>query len=340
MQQVGLLKKTGLGLGVLALAAFAATGCDSDDDGGSSAYAGLSLSAENPFEGFGLYVYPGTQAARAAAALESSSPDDAALAAKIASQPAAEWFDQPVAEMGLAVDSYVTEAASEGSLPVLVAYNIPARDCGQYSAGGVADAGLYREWIDVFTQSIGERPAIVVLEPDALPLIEQCLSEEDQDQRLELFEYAVQGLSALPNAAVYIDAGHSSWISVEDMAARLRGAGIEQVRGFSLNVSNYQRDEDLVSFGQRLIAELDLDVHFVIDSSRNGNGPEAGPEGWCNPEGRALGRVPGAVTDVDGLDAYLWIKRPGESDGQCRGGPAPGLWFPERAFELARNASW
>ena len=78
----------------------------------------------------------------------------------------------------------------------------------------------------------------------------------------------------------------------------------------------------------------------MIDSSRNGNGPATGPESWCNPTGRALGRAPTAETDDPALDAYLWVKRPGESDGACAGGPAPGLWFPERAFELARNASW
>ncbi|MGW5026607.1 glycoside hydrolase family 6 protein, partial [Streptomyces albidoflavus] len=37
------------------------------------------------------------------------------------------------------------------------------------------------------------------------------------------------------------------------------------------------------------------------------------------------------------LDAYLWIKRPGESDGSCRGGPSAGTWWPEYALGLARN---
>lgn len=52
------------------------------------------------------------------------------------------------------------------------------------------------------------------------------------------------------------------------------------------------------------------------------------------------------------LDAYLWIKIPGESDGTCtRGGPAgspdpewgvidppAGQWFPDQALQLARLA--
>lgn len=53
------------------------------------------------------------------------------------------------------------------------------------------------------------------------------------------------------------------------------------------------------------------------------------------------------------LDAYLWIKVPGESDGQCtrgtagpgdpaRGGitdPAAGAWFPQMSLELVQNAN-
>jgi endoglucanase len=52
------------------------------------------------------------------------------------------------------------------------------------------------------------------------------------------------------------------------------------------------------------------------------------------------------------LDAYLWIKIPGESDGQCyrwttgpldpvRGiaDPAAGQWFPDMALELVHNAN-
>ncbi|MDW6059143.1 glycoside hydrolase family 6 protein [Streptomyces sp. FXJ1.4098] len=50
-------------------------------------------------------------------------------------------------------------------------------------------------------------------------------------------------------------------------------------------------------------------------------------------------------------DAALWVKTPGESDGQCLRGtegphdpergmvdPEAGEWFPEQALELVRNA--
>jgi Glycosyl hydrolases family 6 len=54
------------------------------------------------------------------------------------------------------------------------------------------------------------------------------------------------------------------------------------------------------------------------------------------------------------IDAYLWVKIPGESDGECTRGRGPtgtvdpewGIvdpgarqWFPEMALELAQNAN-
>jgi len=300
----------------------------------------VALPPGNPFQALPLYVYPNTHAAQAAEQLEASSPDEAGLAEKIAEHPAAEWFSYPYETIAAEVDSYVSAAASAGELPVLVPYHLPNRDCGLYSAGGAEDPQAYRDWAAAFVAAIGDRPAVVVLEPDSLPQLDTCLSASDQVQRLELTRSFAQALSALPSTMVYLDAGHSSWVPADIMAQRLLAAGIAEVRGFSLNVSNYQRDEDLLRYGHDLIARLGLDTHFVIDSSRNGNGPATGAESWCNPTGRALGRAPTADTGDPTLDAYLWVKRPGESDGECAGGPAPGLWFPERAFELARNATW
>jgi endoglucanase len=101
-------------------------------------------------------------------------------------------------------------------------------------------------------------------------------------------------------------------------------------------------------------------THFVIDTSRNGQGPWTASDGeytgdaqtWCNPPGRGLGLRPTVRTGSSLLDAYLWIKPPGESDGSCTrstGGtmdpewgivdPAAGAWFPAQALELAQLAN-
>ena len=109
--------------------------------------------------------------------------------------------------------------------------------------------------------------------------------------------------------------------------------------GFALNTSNYIADDELIGYGNDIARRLGGDVHYVIDSSRNGNG--AAPDSqWCNPPGRALGRRPTPVSDGSLLDAFAWLKSPGESDGSCNGGPPAGQWYHAMALELARNAKW
>jgi endoglucanase len=305
----------------------------------SSAPAAAALG--NPFADLEIYRAPYSNAENAQKQLERDNPADAALVGKVAAEPQASWYGGWSGDIKTVVTNYVNAAERAGELALLVAYNIPNRDCGQYSAGGASDDGAYREWIKGFADGIGARRAVVVLEPDAVPLLDACLSKPDQSKRLELIRETVVTLEALPHVAVYIDAGHSSWVPVPEMAERLKLAGIAEARGFALNTSNYRADDELIKYGKDLIAALGIDTHFIIDSSRNGNGPAPpGEEDWCNPEGRALGRPPTANTGEPVLDAYVWIKRPGESDGTCKGGPPAGQWFLERAVEMARNAKW
>jgi endoglucanase len=75
---------------------------------------------------------------------------------------------------------------------------------------------------------------------------------------------------------------------------------------------------------------------FVVDTSRNGLGSNGE---WCNPTGRALGRPATGDTGAANVHAYLYVKRPGESDGTCNGGPAAGAWWAEYALGLAQRAS-
>ena len=145
-----------------------------------------------------------------------------------------------------------------------------------------------------------------------------------------------------PQADVYIDAGNVTWNPAAEIARRLELAGIDRATGFSLNVSNFHTTEDTTAYGHDISAAIGADggTPFVIDTSRNGNGPweSDDPESWCNPPGRALGATPTTDTGDDLVDAWLWIKTPGESDGECRGAPPAGVWYPEYALELARNA--
>jgi hypothetical protein len=233
------------------------------------------------------------------------------------------------------IQSTLTAAATQASAPVFVAYNIPQRDCGSFSAGGSNTSDGYKLWIQTIASAIGDKNAIVVLEPDALAQI-GCLSQADQSTRLNLLSYAVTALKAKKGVAVYIDAGHSAWIDAATMAARLAKANVAAADGFSLNVSNFQTTANNVVYGTAVSSKID-NKHFVIDTSRNGNGSNGE---WCNPSNRALGEKPTLTTGIPLVDGYLWIKNPGESDGSCNGGPSAGNWWLQYGQGLASLAHW
>jgi endoglucanase len=289
----------------------------------------------DPFEGARMYVDPDSNAARQAEEWRATRPLDAMAMRRIASRPQADWFGDWNKDVRGDVGARVSEIAAAGALPVLVAYNIPNRDCGGYSAGGARSGRAYLAWLRGFAAGIGDRRAAVVLEPDALAGID-CLSARARRARLRLLRRAVRVLESRSAASVYIDAGHSGWNPVGVTVRRLRKAGVRRARGFALNVSNFRFTEAELDYGHRIGATLD-DKNFVIDTSRNGLGPA--PDGaWCNPPGRALGPAPTATTADPLADAYLWIKLPGESDGTCNGGPSAGVWWPEYALGLAERA--
>ena len=289
------------------------------------------------FEGTRLYVEPSSDARRQADAWRFSRPEDARQMDKIAAGADADWFGDWSGDVRAAVDARVTAITNAGALPVLVAYNIPNRDCSGQSAGGASSPEAYKQWIRAFADGIRGRKAAVVIEPDAIALT-GCLTEVDKATRLALIKDAVDVLEAEGNIATYVDAGHPSWVPAAEMAARLKEAGVGPADGFSLNVSNFRTTASNVAYGKDLSSKVGGD-HFVIDTARNGLGPSPDDE-WCNPSGRALGERPGPDTADPLVDAYLWVKPPGESDGSCNGGPPAGRWWPEYALGLAQRAAY
>jgi endoglucanase len=252
----------------------------------------------------------------------------------IASRPQAVWYGDFTPMLGAAVATQASAANAAGAVPVMVVYNIPQRDCGSYSAGGATSPDTYKAWIRTFAAAIGTRRAIVILEPDALASLD-CLAPADRATRFALIADAVDVLSKQANVVTYVDIGHSKWLPSDQAAGRLAKAGVANARGFSLNVSNYNWSADENTYGRDVAARLGS-KGFVVDTSRNGRGPAPGNE-WCNPAGRGLGAPPSIAPD-GGPDANLWIKRPGESDGTCNGGPAAGVFWPEYALGLVQRA--
>ena len=370
---------------------------------------------------------------------------DAALIAEMEAVPRAVWFTSGTpAQAGQQVRQTMAEAAIERAVPVLVAYDIPGRDCAQYSAGGALDQADYQAWISAFAAGIGTGKAIVILEPDALgnepsdcggPSANYPFTDAE---RIAELQYAGAALESDPGVSAYLDGTHSAWQSVGTITQRLLEANVQDTQGFYLNVSNYQPTPELTDYGtwisdciamvtdpsnadynnpsacasqyypatQSDFSTWDLTTqwyaqnmgsavattHFVIDTSRNGDGPNSMAEyasapydqpagvvstlatgNWCNPPDSGLGILPTANTGVPLLDAYLWVKTPGQSDGQCdsAGGvrswdytdytqptwpttasaqalfdplwgvddPAAGAWFPQQAIQLAQDAS-
>jgi endoglucanase len=379
-----------------------------------------------------------------AALIASRNTRDANLIRRMIKQPQAVWFTRGTPEsVARDVSKTVERAIDQGAVPVLVAYNIPFRDCAQFSAGGATSVAEYKAWIDGFAAGIGNAQAVVILEPDGLGIIpwyttidgvqEWCQPAEADPEtaaadRFQMLNYAVDALQALTNVSVYLDGTHSAWLNVGDATHRLLQAGVQDADGFYLNVSNYQftsnsrfygtwiskcityvtevnpgdygscgnqywnggpatnwtgaamdryqewRNEpysgdptdlawNTVGIDSRydlILGNVEPTTHFVIDTSRNGQGPWTplvtypDAQDWCNPPDRGLGLRPTANTGLALLDAYLWIKIPGESDGQCTRGlgptgtvdpewgivdPAAGAWFPEMALDLVHNAN-
>jgi endoglucanase len=340
---------------------------------------------------------------------------DAKAVLRMITTPQAVWFTSGTPQdIEHNVRKLVEEASLWHTVPVLVAYNVPGRDCALYSAGGAATGDAYKAWIDGFVKGLGNTKAVVLVEPDGLALLPTDCGQPDTYNRVSLINYAAHALEADKNASVYLDAGNSAWHAVGDIAQRLVDAGIQDVQGFSTNISNYRETayethldtwiSECIAFGNNAadggwrlghytwcasqyysplgsVNPNDISTwgnsdlwytqnlgsavpatHFVVDTSRNGAGPwnapadhpdpAGNPQIWCNPPSRGVGLLPTAKTGVALLDAYLWVKIPGESDGQCyrwttgpldpvrnMADPAAGMWFPEMALELARNAN-
>ncbi|MEU9205967.1 glycoside hydrolase family 6 protein [Streptomyces sp. NPDC048332] len=281
-----------------------------------------------------LYRHPASQVLDWVAA----HPDDPRrplIETRIAARPAAVWFAAyNPGSVTSQVRSVTAAAARAGRTPVLVPYVIPDRDCGGASGGGAPGLAAYDAWMREFAAGLGGAPVIVILEPDAIALAD-CLAPGDRAARYASLARAGRTLHAAgPNARVYFDGGHSGWHAASKQAAALRAAGAASSGdGIFTNVSNFHRTADEAAYARRVLAALGGPARLgaVIDTSRNGNGPPEAGE-WCDPPGRALGRTPTTDTGESRIDAYLWVKLPGESDG-CSG--TAGSFAADYAYRLA-----
>ncbi|MFF0162898.1 glycoside hydrolase family 6 protein [Streptomyces sp. NPDC005263] len=289
------------------------------------------------FESTRIYRHPESQVLDWVRA-NGADPRRAVIESRIADRPAALWFaDFTPSTITSRVRAVTSGGAAQGRVPVLVAYTIPGRDCGGASEGGAPDLDAYDAWIDAFAAGLGSGEVVVILEPDSVAQAD-CLSAGERSRRFASLARAGRVLKAAdPRARVYYDAGHSGWNPAAKQASWLRQAGAASAAssdGVFSNVSNFHRTSDEIAYDRRVLDALGgpPGLGAVIDTSRNGNGAPADGE-WCDPPGRGIGRAPTLSTGQDRIDAFLWVKLPGESDG-CKG--SPGTFSPSYAYELAR----
>jgi endoglucanase len=282
----------------------------------------------------GLYIEPWGAAASAAKELAAEGKDDEAdAAATIAEEPVAIWLssfydDDELIDL---IERNITASERNGTTPVFVTYDIPNRDCGYQSAGGADTDADYLEWNQLVVDNIKGHRAVILVEPDSIGHMSTC--PEQSTSRAETLKSAV---AAMYDAGIpaYMDGGNSSWVDAETMATRLHEAGVSKARGFFTNVANYNTEDDEREYAERLADLLGGDVHYVIDVGRNGQGWRGT---WCNGVGAGLGRTPRVAVNGDRIDAFLWVKTPGASDGRCTGGPGAGKWFASYAEDLVSN---
>jgi cellulose 1,4-beta-cellobiosidase len=293
-------------------------------------------------------------------------------------------------------DALKQEAAGGGPVvPVFVVYNLPNRDCAAEGSRGElfvdkgGEARYQTEFIDVIAAAFAAHPSqkiVVILEPDSLANlvtnieVPTCAAAEQIYRRGTA--YAISKLS-MPNVFIYIDGAHAGWLGwpknlpkaitvfKEVLAA---AGGADRIRGFALNVSNYDPprepkaqksgpddpSQDEIGYAEDLAAGLAkagiTGKGFIIDTSRNGRGGiRSTPGNWCNVKGAGLGERP-AIAPVPNIDAYFWVKTPGESDGTTDrkaarfdencvsddampGAPEAGELFAPYLIDLAKNAN-
>jgi cellulose 1,4-beta-cellobiosidase len=302
---------------------------------------------------------------------------------QVASIP--KWLDQAKAQQ---------QASGRPKLSLFVVYDMPNRDCAAKSSAGelkVAENGAARyrsEFIDPIVAHFAaypEIPIVVILEPDSLGNLATNMNipacVEARQTYLESTAYAIQKLG-LPNVSIYLDAAHAGWlgwdgnrekaVKIWKQVLKLAG-GVDTIRGFATNTSNYthltNRDglaleptdpcyNELV-YVKKLAVSLGehgiRDKGFIVDTSRNGKGGIRKVWGhWCNIKGAGLGERPVAAPEPF-VDAYFWVKPPGESDGTSDPGqprfdaecassdsaaaaPQAGQWFQSYFLDLVRNA--
>jgi endoglucanase len=271
---------------------------------------------------------------------ENPNHKDLASIAYIAKVPAFNWLGNWNTDVRDFVARICKEAKAQGKIALFIIYNIPGRDNGSHSSGGAGSPEAYRKFVMDIVSGIDDAKAWVIVEPDASALSLNLNNPTLIKERFEMLNTALDILRTRPNVKIGIDASHPEWIqNVDELVPLLRKAGLDRADFVSINVSNFVDLSKCEEYARKIFERTGK--RSVIDTSRNGNGTWSNPnneaEPWLNPPGRAIGKLPQVFSSGPVL-AYVWAKRPGESDAPVRGGPNAGEFWPQYAIDLVKNA--
>nr|XP_036575920.1 Cellobiohydrolase II [Colletotrichum truncatum]KAF6782576.1 Cellobiohydrolase II [Colletotrichum truncatum] len=276
-----------------------------------------------------------------------------------------------------------------------VVYDLPDRDCAAAASNGefaIANGGVakYKEYIDAIRTMLlkySDIRTLLVIEPDSLANLVTNLNVPKcagaQAAYLECTDYAIRQLN-LPHVAMYLDGGHAGWLgwpanlppAAQMYAKVFKDAGSPKaLRGLVTNVANYNAwsasspapytqsnpnyDEKhyIEALGPALRAQ-GWDAQFIVDQGRSGKQPTGQEQwgDWCNAIGTGFGLRPSTNTGSSLVDAFVWVKPGGESDGtsdttaarydhNCgkndalKPAPEAGTWFQAYFEQLLKNAN-
>lgn len=350
---------------------------------------------KNPFEGVQFYINPEyvkEVEEAAAAAPEMAETIKKVAAYPTATWIVMNSFVAKIPKV-LSQAEKQSNASGKPMLSAFVVYNLPERDCAAKASSGeltLENGGPERyktEFIDKIAEQFAKFPKqriVVFLEPDSLPNMVTNLTQKKCAAAESVYKsstaYAISKLS-LPNVSIYMDVGHAGWLgwrgNLERAAAVYKdvlnqAGGADKIRGFVTNISNYNTVASLdgkklgpsnpcpdeLTYARKLeesfAAAGITGKKFVIDTSRNGRPTRTTWSSWCNVKAAGLGPRPQASPDPL-IDAYFWVKPPGESDGtsdpkvaradpSCKSGdsmegaPDAGEWFQSYFIQLVKNA--
>jgi len=289
------------------------------------------------------------------------------------------------------------KSAGQPVVTLFVIYDLPERDCSAKASSGeltLTNGGESRyqtEYLDRIAAQLRAHPAqriVLIVEPDSLANIATNLGVAKCAGAEATYRHsiarAIRTLS-MPHVSLYLDAAHAGWLGWQGNRLKIakifrdvltEAGGVDTIRGFATNVSNYDslRGGDIarlepsdpcadeLTYVEKLSATLaDVGITgkgFIVDTARNGrSGIKTKSGSWCNVKGAGLGERPQASPGPR-VDAYWWVKPPGDSDGAsdptaagydetcgagwpdaAPGAPSAGRWFPSYFLQLIDNAT-